>query len=127
MRRQQHRLRHGHADLGRERVVEKFFVGAPPKGIVHDRGAGERRILEPGPIKRHVLRDAVDHDVVAARLALDDFVDLNELRDDVFAAGFLVHPLDKCRRKAAFLSEEDSDFFHSFFHQMSSRAKLRDL
>ena len=90
MRRQQHRLRHRDADLRGERVVEKFLVGAPPKRIVHDGGAGERRVLEQAAIKRHVLRNAIDDDIVTARLALDHFVDADELRLDVFAAGFLI-------------------------------------
>ena len=79
MRRQQHRLRHGDADLRGERVIEKFLVGAPPKRIVDHGGPGERRVLEQGAIERHVLRNAVDDDIVTARLALDHFVDADEL------------------------------------------------
>src|SRR5581483_8365342 len=101
-----------HTNHGRERVIEKLFVRAPPKRIVHYRGAAKCSVLEPRAIKRHILRDAIDHDVVSARLALDHLVDLDEFRDDIFAAGFLIHPLDKRRRKTVFLSKKDSDFFH---------------
>ena len=47
------------------------------------------------------------------RLALDDLVDLDEFRDDIFAASFLIHPLNKRRRKTVFLTKKDSNFFHS--------------
>src|SRR5207248_10039437 len=96
-----------------ERVVEKFLVGAPPERIVHDCCSSEGRVLEPGAIKRHVLRDAVDHYVVTARLPLDHLVDLDELRDDIPSARFLIHPLNKRRRKAVLLAKKDPDFFHN--------------
>ena len=109
---EQHRFRHRDPDLRGERVVEKLFVGAPPKGVVDHGGPGQRRILEEAAIKRHVLRNPVDDDIVTARLALDDFVEADELGLDAFAAGFLVAALDEGGRETAFLSEEDSDFFH---------------
>ena len=123
VRRKQHRPRHGDADLSRQRVVEEFFVGAPPERIIHDCGAGERCILQPGAIKRHVLRDAIDDHVVTARLALNHLVDSDEFRDDVFAAGFLIHPLDECRWKTVFLTKKNSDFFHNSIFVISSGAK----
>src|SRR5207249_4084709 len=90
----------------------KFVVGAPPERIIHNRAARERFVFEPGAIKRHVLRDTVDHHVVTARLALNHLVDLDELRGDVFPTGFLIYPLDKRRRKTVFLTKKNSDFFH---------------
>ena len=113
MRRQQDRFRNGDADLRRERVVEKFLVRAPPKRIVHHGGAGERRVLEPRAIKRHVLRNAIDHHVVTARLALDDFVDPDELGANVVAAGFRIDALNKRRWETVFLAKKNSDFFHN--------------
>src|SRR6202011_916252 len=68
--------------------------------------------FEPCAIERHVLRNAINHHIVAARLALDHPVDLDELRDAVASARFLIHSLDKRRRKTVFLTKEDSDFFH---------------
>jgi len=43
---------------------------------------------------------------------LGHFVDPDELRHDVFAARFLIHPFDKRRRKTVLLAKKDSDFFH---------------
>src|SRR6202035_5738381 len=106
-------------------VVEEFFVRAPPKRVVHDRRAGQRRILEPGAIKRNVLRNAIDHDVVAARFALDHFVDLDELGDDIPPTGLLIHPLDKGRRETVLLTKKDSDFLHFKFFVMSSGVACR--
>src|SRR5437762_14392434 len=77
-------------------------------------------MLEPGAIEWHVLRDAIDHHVVSARLALNHLVDLDKLGGDIFAAGFLIHPLDKRRRKTVFLSKKNSDFFHNCFAVISS-------
>jgi hypothetical protein len=48
----------------------------------------------------------------STRLALDHLVDPDEFRHDVFAACFLIHPLDKRRRETVFLAKKDSDFFH---------------
>jgi hypothetical protein len=59
------------------------------------------------------LRDAIDHHVVTTRLALNHLVDPYKFCDDVFAAGFVIHPLDKRRRKAVLLAKKNSDFFHS--------------
>src|SRR5262249_44679421 len=78
------------------------------------RGARERGVLEPGAVERHVLRDPIDYYVVSARLALNHFVDPYKLRGNVFAAGFLIHSLDKRRRKTLLLSKKYSDFFHRF-------------
>src|SRR5206468_7793373 len=99
-------------DLCGERVVEKFVVGAPPEWIVHNRCSGERRILKPRTIKRNILRNTIYHHVVSARFALNYFVDPDKLGDDVLAAGFLIHPLHKCRWKTVLLAKKDSDFFH---------------
>ena len=38
---------------------------------------------------------------------------LHEFRENLFAAGFLVYPLDKRGRESVFLAEKNSDFFHS--------------
>src|SRR5207249_2566572 len=100
-------------DLGRKRIVEKFLVSTPPERIIHHRASRERFVFEPGAIEGHVLRDAIDHHFVTARLALDDLVDFDEFRADIFATGLLIHPLNKRRRKTVFLTKKDSDFFHS--------------
>src|SRR6202011_6402175 len=107
---QQHRARHGHTYFRGERVVKEFFVRAPPKRIVHHRRAAKRGVLEPSAVKRDILRDAIDDYFVSAWLALRDLVDLDELRHDLVTTGFLIHPLDKCRRGTVFLAKKDSDF-----------------
>ena len=99
MRGQQDRAGNCNADLGRERVIKEFLVGAPPKWIVHHSRTSERGVLQPGAIKRNVLRNAIDHDIVAARFALDHFVDADELGLNVLAAGFVVHTIDKAGGK----------------------------
>ena len=109
---QQNRFRNGDANLGRERVVKKFLVRAPPKRIVHDSGAGERCVLQPRAIKWNVLRNAIDHDIVTARLALDHFVDADEFGVDVVAAGLGIHAFNKRRWETVFLAKKNSDFFH---------------
>src|SRR5439155_8655868 len=79
-------------------------------------------IFQPRAIESDVLRDAINHHVVGARLALDHLVDLDEFRADIFAARFLIHPLDKRRRKTVFLAKKDSDFFHKYLFVISSGA-----
>ena len=113
----QDRLRNGDADFGRERVVKKFFVGAPPKGIVHDGAAGERFVLEPATVKGDVLRNAIDHDIVTDRFALDHLVDAHWLGLDLAASGLGVDTLDEGGRETVFLAEENSDFFHRRFNR----------
>src|SRR5439155_6254693 len=105
--------RNCHANLGGQRVIEKFVVGAPPERIIHYRRSGQCGVLKPGAIERDVLRYPIDHHVVTTRLALDHFVDPDELRGNLFAACLLVYPLDERRRKTVFLSKKNSDFFHS--------------
>src|SRR4029453_19486858 len=64
-----------------------------------------------------------DHNVVSARFALNHFVDPHKLRGNVFAAGFLIHPIDKRWRKTVFLSKKYSDFFHRLLRVFPSGAK----
>src|SRR4029077_15550376 len=40
----------------------------------------------------------------------------------IFAAGFLIHPIDKRRRETLFLSKKYSDFFHRCAAVISSEA-----
>src|SRR5437667_11591781 len=119
-----YRARNGHADFCRQRVIEKFVIGAPPKWIVYHSRCGERGVLKPGAIERDVLRDAVDHNVVTAWLALNHFVDPDELCGNLFAAGLLVNPLDKGRRKTLLLSKKNSDFLHNYISVISSESNL---
>ena len=118
-------LWHRHADLGRERIVEKLLVGAPPKRIVDHRTAGQRFVLEPGAIERHVLRNTIDHHIVAAGFALDDFVDPDRLGHDAASPGFLVHPLNKCRWEGVFLAVENADFFHRRVRRLRRFPQMR--
>src|ERR1051326_6136370 len=104
--------RHRDANLGSERVVEKLFVRAPPKRVVHHCGSSEGCVLEPSPIKRDILRNPIDHHVITTWLALNHFVDPDKLGHDIVSAGSLIHSLDKCRREAVFLAKKNSNFFH---------------
>ena len=111
----QDRLGNGDADFGRECVVKKFLVGTPPKGIVYHGAAGERFVLEPATIEGDVLRNAIDHNIVSDRFALDHLVDAHRLGLDVAAAGFGVDAFDEGGWEAVFLAKKNSDFFHREF------------
>ena len=115
----------GDADLCRQRVVEEFFVSAPPERVIHHCRARERGVFEPRPIERDILRDAINHNVVTAWLALDHFFDTGKFRDDLFAAGFLINPLNKCRRETVFLAKKNSDFFHSWVVSFRAKPKAK--
>ena len=79
---QDHGGRHGHAELGGERVVEELVVGRPPERIVDDDGAVERGVLEKGAVEGNVVRDAVDDDGVGRRLVEMDGAGFDELGVD---------------------------------------------
>ena len=53
-------VRNGDAQFARQRVVEEFVIGAPPKRIVDDNGAAQNGILQIRAVELDVVRDAVD-------------------------------------------------------------------
>src|SRR5262249_8816226 len=115
-----------YADLSRQRVIKKFLVGAPPERIIDHSGPRQSGVFEPRAIKRDVLRDPIDHHIVTTRFALEHFVDPDEFRDDVFAAGFLIHTRDKCRRETVVPSKKNFGFFHNFPSVISGEGRRRD-
>ncbi len=109
--RQHHRVRHRHAQPLAERVVEELVVGARPERVADDVGAVEGRRLEPGPVERDVVRDAVDDDTVGARPLHFHAADLDELGGDPGDAHG-VDALDERAGKDIFHAEQDADGGH---------------
>src|SRR5438105_4735103 len=105
MRRQEDSARNSDSDFCRQRVIKKFLVRAPPKRVVDDRGAGEGGVLQKRAIERYILGNAIDDYVVATRLALNDFVDSDRFRHDIFTAGLLIHPIDERPGERVFLAK----------------------
>jgi hypothetical protein len=62
--REQHGLRNRDAARLRDDVVEELVVAAPPERVVDDLDAGGRGLLQVGAVKRHVVADPVEDDVV---------------------------------------------------------------
>lgn len=108
--RQEYGFGYRNADGFRQTVIEEFFVGAPPKGVVDHGGAGEGGVLKVSAVEGDVLGDAVDDDVVAGRLCLDDLVDTDGFGGD---AGDVptVNGFDKGHGEASFAAVEDTNFF----------------
>ena len=109
---QDHRGRHGDAQLFGQRVVEELVVGRPPEGVVDDDGAVERGVLEKGAVEGDVVRDAVDDDGVARRSVEVDGAGLDEFRLDAFDVA-RVDVLDQCAGKAVLHAEQNADLFHA--------------
>ena len=110
--RKQHSIRNGHAQLLRQRIVEKLVVGAPPEGIVDNVSSAERRILQVAAIERDVVRDAIDDDVVRRGLSHADFAN-----DSQFGLNArLAHGVDffhQRGRERRLHAKDDSNFLHS--------------
>ena len=78
--RQQHRPRHRHAQLLRQRVVEELVVRRPPERIVDHLRPRQHRILQIRPVERHVVRDPVHDHRIRARLRHLHAAHLHKLR-----------------------------------------------
>src|SRR5204863_2079405 len=105
MRRQEDSAGDCNADFCCRCVIERLLVSTPPERVVYHRSAGKSRVLEKTAIKGRSLRNSIDNDIVAARLALDYFGDFDGLGYDFPAARFLIHAIDERPRKRAFLTE----------------------
>src|SRR2546425_88431 len=105
---QQHRLRDGHAELLRQRSVEEFIVGRPPKRIVDDVGALQHGVLQIAAIVGHLMRDAVDNDAVARWFADGRPAETHEFSGDAFRSAEIVDPADERRRKTVLPSAYSS-------------------
>ena len=105
---QQNGFRNGNTQLNRQRVIEKFLVGSPPKRVVHDGSAGEGRVFQKGFIKRHILRNPVDNYGVVRRDALLHASDVDKFGFEI--ALFLVYPIHKRLRKGVFLTKQNTNF-----------------
>src|ERR1019366_3584558 len=111
--RQQDGLRNRNAQLGSQREVKKFVVGAPPEWIVDNDRAGERHILQVAAIEGNIVRNAVHDNVVGRRLRHTDFADGGEFRLDVR----LIHRIDlvdQRGRKGGLHAKNDSDLLHGY-------------
>ncbi len=109
--REQHGLRDGDAELRGEREVEELVVGRPPERVVDDDGAFERRALQEGAVEGHLVRDAVDDEVVADARVVAHAAHLDELGDDLAAAA-LVDALDERDGERPLAADQQSYFFH---------------
>ena len=101
--RQQNRLRNRHAKFRRQRIVEELVVGRPPERIVDDDRPFERQTLQRGAIERHLVRDAIDYQVVTRRIVVANAAEHQVLSRD-FALAALVDVSDQCFGKRLFPS-----------------------
>src|SRR3989441_9750864 len=107
---QQHRLRDGHAELLRQRSVEEFIVGRPPKRIVDDVGALQHGVLQIAAIVGHLMRDAVDNDPVARWFADGRPAETHEFSGDAFRSAEIVDPVDERRGETKLPPAQQSNF-----------------
>ena len=105
--RQQNRLRHGDAQISRQRVVEKLVVGVPPEWIVDDLRSGEHGALQVSSIERHIVRDSIDDDVVRAGLGHPHAAEFDVLSRDAGVA--FVDLVDESLRKSTFAADKYAD------------------
>src|SRR5437868_13896623 len=105
MRRQQDGARDRNPDFCCQGVIEEFFVSTPPERVIYYGRTGKSSVLEKTAIKRHILRNPINNDIVAARFPLDDFVDFNSLGHDLLTGGFLIDAINESPRKRVFLTE----------------------
>ena len=104
--------------FGSQTVVEKFFIGAPPEGVVDHGGSAERGVLQVSTVKRHILGDAIDDHGIIGWFTLHYFVDMDGLGDDARDV-LAVDRFDKGHRKASFLAEQYAYFFHVVIYSRS--------
>ena len=99
--RQQHRPGDGDAEFPRQREIEKLVVCRPPEGIVDDDCALQRQTLQGGAIKRHLVRDAIDYQVVRRRRVVTNASQRDEVSRDCSLAT-LVNVSDQGCGKSVF-------------------------
>src|SRR5580704_14510473 len=109
--RQDHGRRDSHAELTRQRVIEKLVVGGPPEWIVDDDRASKRSILEKSAVERDILRDAVDDHAISTGIRHLDAAHLDEL------GGHAINPhavdlLHQRGWEGVFHAKDDSNFVH---------------
>ena len=97
-------LGYRNTDFGGQAVVEKLFVGTPPKGVVDNSRAAERCVFQESAIERNILRNAINDHIVSAGFALNYFVDTDRLSYNAFYL-FAVNALNKCCGKTSFLAK----------------------
>ena len=66
--RQQNRRRNRHSYLAGQRVIKKLVICTPPEWIVNHDGPAQHGIFQIRPIKRNILRDAVNDHAISAGL-----------------------------------------------------------
>ena len=108
---QQHRPRHRHAQLLRQRVVEELVVRRPPERVVDHLRAVQNRILQIRPIERQIVRDPIYDHRVARGLAQLHPAQRDELRLHPLHV-HRVDPLDQRARKRVLHPEQDTNLLH---------------
>src|SRR5450432_3419705 len=115
--RQNHGRRNGHTHLVRHRVIKKLVVRRPPKRIVDDDRAVQRRILQISPIELNILRNSVDDHRILLRLIHPNPANLHKLRLHAVHL-HRVNLLDQRRRKRVLHPKQNPNLLHA--HSPSS-------
>ena len=111
MRRENDGFGNGHANFYGETIIEKFFVGAPPERVVDDSRSAYRGIFQKSPVKRHILRNAIDDHCIIIGGALHHFVYQYRLGFHIIYL-LAVYSFNEGCRKGSFLAEQYPDLFH---------------
>src|SRR5436190_2887537 len=105
------RLRNRYTHFCHQAVIEIFVICTPPEWIINNSSSCQGCILQPGTVKRNILRYAIDDHSISCWFALQCLIDTHWLSS---YAGYIfaVYPCYKRFRKGTFLTVKDPDFFH---------------
>ena len=104
--------RHGYAQLGGQRVVEKLVVCRPPERIVDNERAVESGMLEKGTIEGDVVGDAVHNHRVARELVKMHGAGFDKLGGHVRDVAS-IDVLHQGTGKAVLHAEQNADLLHA--------------
>ena len=109
---QQNRFRDSDAELRGDGIIEELVVGSPPKGIVDDVSSLKNSVFEVAAIIFDLVRDAVNDDAVAGRLAHARAAELCEFSSNAVFFSEFIDANDEGWRKAVFTPAEKANLFH---------------
>src|SRR5215470_1385169 len=111
--RQEHRWWNRDPKFFGQGVVKELVVGRPPERVVNHDCSMQGRVLEIRPVKRNVLRYAVNDDVILLWLIHADPANLHEFGRQALDA-HRIDLVDQRRRKRVFHPKYDRDFLHRY-------------
>ena len=114
--RQEHRARNSDVDRLGDEVVEELVIRGPPDRVVNDLHAGGRRAFEVCPVKRDLVADSIEDQIVGKDAVIFEIGDFSRHGLDPIAAT-LVDGIDQGPGKGVFHAEHEGNAF--LFHRGS--------